>query len=57
VGKTRAATGQGSVESSARVDRVESDARKVVGRKKVMGCRKERGEVVEDIRWAVCSSD
>jgi hypothetical protein len=28
----------------------------VAGRKKVMGCGKERGEIVEDIRWVVCSS-
>jgi hypothetical protein len=28
----------------------------VARRKKVVGCGKERGEIVEDIRWLVSSS-
>jgi hypothetical protein len=56
---TRAAayTGEcGRVESSARADRVESDAVEAAGRKKVVGCGKERGDTVEDMKWVVCSS-
>jgi hypothetical protein len=56
VGKTRAATGRGSAEDSARANRVESDTRWSHEEKEGGGCGKERGEIVEDIEWVVSSS-